>query len=215
MPPRGMGNVRALDAVVRQGFAEEALSYLQALEEHHDIRIVEIAIDAPRTPAVMERRRAECVMDALGISCIATPSAEAFERGRQEALEHIAAGGAEARLPHANQIWMLVGFDLFRVLEGWRPCIEVFPQATVRAIAPRTVHKSKAAGLAEQTRAFAAAAGWNPDELVGCAHGALHDRLDALLSAWIASLPRACRVAYGDGDADTIWSVDPVELGIA
>ena len=153
-------------------------------------------------------------MDAHGISCIATPSADSFDNVVLRAQAHSAAGGSDSTLPHANQIWMLVGFDLFVTLSAWRPCIEVFPQATVRTIAPGAPHKSKLGGLGIQLAAFAEHAGWNPAELTDSAFGARHDRLDALLSAWIASLPESRRVAYGDGAMDTIWSVRPSALSV-
>lgn len=214
IPPQGMGNRIALDPTWRRGFAEATLQYLRAVEERHHVRIAEIAIDAPRAPARGGRRSAELAMDAHGISCIATPSVESLDNAVLKARAHSAAGGSDSTLPHANQIWMLVGFDLFATLSRWRPCIEVFPQATVRTIAPSSPHKSKPGGLDTQLEAFAKHAGWNLAELTDSAFGARHDRLDALMSAWIASLPGSRRVAYGDGALDTIWSVRPSALNV-
>jgi hypothetical protein len=102
---------------------------------------------------------------------------------------------------------MLVGFDLFARLEKTYACIEVFPNAIVRAIAPEAGHKSTALGFQQQLDALAAAARWDPAELPQAAYGSRHDKLDAVMSAWIASLPVEERLSHGDGSQDTIWSV--------
>ena len=73
-------------------------------------------------------------MYAEGISCIATPSRSDFKKIREKVAVHLRRGGRVARLPHSNQLWMLVGFALFQELSKLAECIEVFPQAIVRAI---------------------------------------------------------------------------------
>ena len=207
IPPRGMGNRLSVDTVTRQNFASAAVDYLAAVERQFAVRIVEVAIDAPRSPSAGRRRAAEREMDRLGISCIATPSYAQFEAIREKVATHLAAGGSETRLPHANQLWMLVGFDLFNSLGTRYNCIEVFPNAIVHAVAPDAAHKSTSHGFERQLQAVASAADWNPAELFAAAYGTRHDKLDAFMSAWIASLPLSQRVAYGDGAFDTIWSV--------
>jgi hypothetical protein len=104
---------------------------------------------------------------------------------------------------------MLVGFALFERLPGIAPCIEVFPNAIAHALRCY-LHKSKPGGVEAQLRAAAKHTGW-PDS----AHQAVafadiawcpsHDRLDAYLSAWVASLPEKARSAYGDRGKDAIW----------
>ena len=153
-------------------------------------------------------------MDRLGISCIATPSADRFVEIRQKAAAHIAAGGSETRLPHANQIWMLVGFELFRRLAQSYCCIEVFPSAIVHAIAPGCAHKTTLEGFDRQLAAFASAAAWDRQSLAEASHGSRHDRLDAVMSAWIASLPKSDRIAHGDGAGDTIWNIRASALNV-
>jgi hypothetical protein len=209
LPPRGMGNRNALSPDVRRAFCAETRAYLAEVERAFDVRISRVAIDAPRAPAQSGRRQAERAMDRLGISCIATPNREQFARLEVVANQHLLAGGSESRIPGANQIWMLVGFSLFVELQNWYPCIEVFPNAIVNALVPGVVHKSRADGLTIQTQAIATAAEWNPSELALVSYGSRHDKLDALMSAWIASLPDAQRIAHGDGGDDTIWSVRP------
>lgn len=207
LPPRGMGNRLTLDRGICATFAEQTADYLAAVEKRFGVRIVEVAIDAPRLASTGPRRSAENAMDLLGISCIATPSADRFVEIRQKVAAHLAAGGSEARLPHANQLWMLVGFELFRRLSRSYPCIEVFPNAIVHVIAPGCAHKTTAEGFGQQLEAFATAAAWDAHSLSEAAHGPRHDRLDAVMSAWIASLAGSARAAHGDGLLDTIWNV--------
>jgi Protein of unknown function (DUF429) len=202
-----MGNRLAVDVDARRRFVTETVGYLAEVERQFNVQIGEVAIDAPRRPSSGQRRAAELAMDREGISCIATPSDAEFESMPARIAKHLASGGSDARLPRANQLWMLVGFDLFTALSARYPCIEVFPNAIVRTIAPGAAHKSTLGGFQQQLLAVASAARWNHEELVDAAYGSRHDKLDALMSAWIASLPASSRVAYGDGGLDTIWSV--------
>lgn len=209
LPPRGMGNRLALDSAVRAQFADNAAAYVATIERTFGLRVSCIALDAPRAPAHGSRRAAEFEMDRAGISCITTPTAEEFAVLCERARAHVDAGGGEANLPGANQIWMLVGFDLFRRLSPHYECIEVFPQAIARALGAAALHKSNLEGFKRQVGAVADAALWDPQELGGAAFGSRHDRLDAVMSAWVASLPSQERVSHGDGRLDTIWSIRP------
>ena len=117
--------------------------YLRDVERHFAVRIQRIGIDAPSRARSNEikRRRAEVALDSRRISCFTTPSTEDFVRIREKAVAHLATGGAESRLPHANQLWMLVGFALFERLGREWECLEVFPQATVCALRANAIHK--------------------------------------------------------------------------
>jgi hypothetical protein len=151
-PPRGQGNVEALDPEVVRRFAEEVLIYLRDIESEFDVRIERIAIDAPSHPRldILPRRACETALDRREISCIATLNRARFDENRDRALDHIAAGGTEARLPAANQIWMLVGFALFaRLRKNWE-CIDVFPQAIAAPLGAAGVHKRFPDGLRAQ-----------------------------------------------------------------
>ena len=112
-------------------------------------------------------------------------------------------------MPHANQLWMLVGFELFRQLREIWDCLEVFPQATVARIDASSEHKSKREGLRAQLRAVARLTGWPqppaPAGLFNLGYGSLHDKLDAYLSAWVAALKESERVPIGRPPSDVIW----------
>lgn len=210
-PPRGGGNVSALDERWRAQFAEDTHDYLRNVERRFGVTIRRIAIDAPSHPKQdgADRRLAECALDARGISCIATPSAEEFVKIDRRARDHLAAGGAPSRLPHANQLWMLVGFSLFRRLQQSWQCIEVFPHATAVVLKAAGCPKSNPVGCAERLKAASLHAGWPmPAEVVALrviGYGAAHDKLEAYLSAWIANLEEREREALGGQPNDTIW----------
>jgi hypothetical protein len=127
------------------------------------VRIARVAIDAPSDPKSLgtKRRLAELALDVRRISCITTPDEAQFTAIRAKATAHLAEGGAVARMPHANQVWMLVGFALFARLRNDWECLEVFPQATV-ALLGGSIHKSKSDGLQAQLSAAAKWTGW-PD----------------------------------------------------
>jgi hypothetical protein len=211
VPPRGGGNVGALDSAIVTSFVHEVVQYLRALEEACGVKIRRVGIDAPSDPRKdgTGRRCAETALDGLRISCITTPSLADFESIRQKALAHVAAGGPVSRIPHANQLWMIVGFELFRQLREIWECLEVFPQATVSRIGAGSVHKSKGDGLRVQLEAVARLTGWpqpaTPASLRSLGYGSLHDKLDAYMSAWVAALPEPERVPIGEPPSDVIW----------
>jgi hypothetical protein len=209
-PPRGLGNVAALDSGVVAQFADETAEYFRQLETYFRVSIRRIAIDAPSDPRLddVKRRKAEQALDALGISCFATPSSSEFAAIREKARAHLRSGPV-SRLPHANQIWMLVGFALFGRLRREWECMEVFPQATVFLLGASSTHKSKAGGVVAQLQAVARRTGW-PEQpgdrsFRGLVHGPAHDGLDAYMSAWVAALPPEQRTALGAPPTDVIW----------
>jgi hypothetical protein len=148
-PPRGQGNAAALNHEAVSLFAEATVRYLRAVEVDFGVRICRIAIDAPSDPKEpgRPRRRAEMALDDRQISCITTPSFNEFARIRQKAAAHLAAGGLETHIPHANQLWMLVGFALFNRLRQEWECLEVFPQATAAILNSASKHKTTEEGL--------------------------------------------------------------------
>ena len=212
-PPRGSGNVAALKEHIVQQFARGAATFLENVSRDENLQIVRIAIDAPSDYRAedAERRAAESAMDTEGISCFTTPSRSDFEKIRQKVKAHLQRDGAVSRLPHSNQLWMLVGFALFRELSKIAECIEVFPQATVRTIGAGKVHKFKREGLDAQVDAAARCTGWSSAEefdanLNRSGRGPKHDKLDAYLSAWVASLDENERIGKGTPPHDVIWA---------
>ncbi len=210
-PPRGAGNVAALDPVAATRFADETAVYLRRLEEHFKVRIRRVAIDAPSDPrrGDLKRRKAEEALDARGIRCFATPCAADWTQIREKVRDHLDAGGAESRLPHANQLWMLVGFALFERLRRDWECLEIFPQAIAWVLGASATHKSKPGGVVAQLAAAAQFTGWPnlpvESSLRTVAHGPTHDGLDAYLAAWVAGLRPEARIALGAPPDDVIW----------
>lgn len=211
-PPQGRGNAATLDGASVRRFAREAATYVAGVCERLELNPTRIAIDAPSAPRSPDvaRRAAEMALDKAGISCFATPSAREFDAIRAKVAQHLSSGGAEDRIPHANQLWMLVGFALFDELARLAPCVEVFPQATARAMGSGQVHKSQQGAVEAQLSAAARCTGWPLHRVGECrledtAWGPSHDQLDAYLSAWVASLEEADRMAYGHPPDDAIW----------
>jgi len=84
-----------------------------------------------------------------------------------------------------------------------------YPQAIARALGCAGGHKSKKEGHGEQLEAVAAATGWQREELRSAlaaqGYGSRHDKLDAFMAAWVASLPKGRLLACGKPPDDAIW----------
>lgn len=214
-PPRGIGNVAAaLDAAAVSAYAQEAAAYLRAVGAEFGVTIGRIGIDAPRGPAPDGGRRvSEAALAARGIPFYPTPDEAGWRRVREQVRRHLAAGGSVTRLPQANRLWMLAGFALFAALEAEWECLEVFPHATGVVLGAAGRRKLTSGGIEERLRAVASRTGWpaTPEAgaLDGIASGARHDRLDAYLCAWVASLRADEREALGGPAGDTIWLPRP------
>jgi hypothetical protein len=212
-PPRGSGNAAVLNRKTVRAFTSAAAQYIEQTCTALNLTPRRIAIDAPSSPRKESehRRAAEIAMDQAGISCFSTPSASEFEAIFEKVRRHLAAGGPENRIPHANQLWMSVGFDLYRALHNIAECIEVFPQATARVVGSGQVHKFKAGGVAAQLATVARHTGWPTGDKAETRFGEIafapaHDRLDAYLSAWVAALEEQDRIAFGKPPDDVIWA---------
>ena len=126
--------------------------------------------------------------------------------------DHLNAGRPESHLPHANQLWMLVGFALFSRLRVEWECLEVYPQATMRIIGASSIHKGKADGVSAQLKGISRHTGWPelsikqfPKALKAVVRAPRHDALDAYSGAWVAALHRRKRRALGSPPNDVIW----------
>jgi hypothetical protein len=210
--PRGRGNKLAINNNDVEKFADETFNYLKLIEKEQKIEIAKIAIDAPSSFRKEDscRRLSEQALDKEKISCFATPSQKNFEKIIEKVKTHIVNRGQESKIPHANQLWMLAGFALFNKLKQHFNCIEVFPQAIVRALDCSKIHKTKKDGSLNQEKAAWKVTGWGDNEvkpsLKLCVYGSHHDKLDAYLSAWVASLPIEKLECYGDPNKDdAIW----------
>ena len=104
---------------------------------------------------------------------------------------------------------MLAGFELFRRLRHDWECLEVYPQAIATILGARDIHKSHRNGVRQQLAAAARHTGWpmvyEIASLDRICYGSYHDRLDAYLSAWVASLDVRDRSAIGCPPHDVIW----------
>jgi hypothetical protein len=210
-PPVGRGNVEALDDQTRRQFAVDVLAWLEKLERTRKLRIIRVAIDAPSDYCrdASRRRAAERAVDGRGISCFATPTEDKFREKVEQSRKFLTDGGKPSRLPNANQLWMLVGFELFRTLKQHYECIETYPQAIVHQLKCAGQHKSTVQGLESQVQEAAKVLGLSATDfraqLLVMGFGSPHDRLDAFLSAWVASLDVKDRKAFGSPPYDVIW----------
>lgn len=211
--PRGRGNREITEVAPFRDAARGVARAIGQIAHEMGWRIVRIAIDAPAAPPKAGARASEAELGRCGLSSFRTPAAPDWTGIRETCIRHLAGGGSLAKLPHANKIWMLFGFELFASLreKGAAEVIEVYPFAIVRALLPSCEHKSTEQGYRDQLAAVASRTGWDPDRLErrlkGSVAGSRHDRLDAFMAAWVASLPPGARRTYGHGQKpdDSIW----------
>ena len=211
--PRGVGNMEIVAAAPFREAARGVVSAINHIMIDMGWQIERIAVDAPAAPPVTGSRKSEDELSRLGLSCFRTPPASTWADIRERCSNHLAHGGSAATLPYANKIWMLFGFQLFKYLKRslTAEIIEVYPFAIVRALLPACEHKSTDEGYRKQLFAVAARTRWEPQSLEArlkaTVHGSRHDRLDAFMAAWVASLPPTRRRAFGNGQRpdDAIW----------
>jgi hypothetical protein len=212
--PRGCGNVATIDSSIVASFAEQTAAYLRLLEKRFSVSILRIAIDAPSDPRPdsLDRRLAEEALREKNISYFATPSAEKFDAIRAKVRMHLRESGLVSRLPHANQLWMLVGFALFKRLRTDWKCLEVYPYATWWTLGASSIPKNKTGGLTARLEAVSRYTGWpeSPSSelrasLKAGVSAPLHDALDAYSSAWVASLDPKELSQFGLPPNDVIW----------
>ena len=211
--PRGVGN-KEIDAVAPfQETAHGVVSAIKRIVTEKGWQVGRIAVDAPAAPPITGSRRSEDELGKRGLSSFRTPATCTWKSIRKKCTDHLGRGGSLATLPYANKIWMLFGFELFAALKSCLgvEVIEVYPFAIVRALLPRCEHKSTEEGYGGQLAAVAARTKWEPRELEAklkaTVPGSRHDRLDAFMAAWAASLPPSGRRAFGDAHRpdDAIW----------
>ena len=211
--PRGLGNKEIAAAAPFQDAARGVVSTIKRIVIEMGWQIERIAVDAPAAPPATSSRASENALAHLRLSSFRTPPASAWAGIGEQCANHLRSGGSPATLPYANKIWMLFGFELFAHLRGDLrvEVIEVYPFAIVRALLPACEHKTTEKGYRDQLIAVAVRTGWEPqkleDRLKETVSGSRHDRLDAFMAAWVASLPPDGRRALGDAQQpdDAIW----------
>jgi len=211
--PRGLGNKEIVADKPFREIASVIASALKRIMSEMGWGIERIAIDAPAAAPARGSRASEDELGRCSLSYFRTPSAFAWAEIRKACANHMRKGGSTPTLPHANKIWMLFGFELFSCLRRDLrvEVIEVYPFAIVRALLPACGHKSTEKGYCDQLRAVADRVGWKSENLEArlklTVPGSRHDRLDAFMAAWVASLPPGQRRAFGNAECvdDAIW----------
>ena len=113
-PPRGLGNALTLHDEVNSAFANDVANYIETVCESFHLNPIRIGIDSPLRPRndSLSRRFAEQALDKAGISCYTTPSTADFEAIKAKGIAHLQSDKPIQNLPHAHQIFMLLGFAL-------------------------------------------------------------------------------------------------------
>jgi hypothetical protein len=211
--PRGTGNREIAAAQPFKKVAQGVQSTIKRIVDEMGWKVERVALDAPAAPPGTGSRVSENELGRVGLSSFRTPTVSAWANIRATCIDHLSSGRAASTLPYANKIWMLYGFELFASLRSGLmvEVIEVYPFAIVRALLPTCEHKSTEQGYRNQLVAIAARTGWEPQtlevRLKATVSGSRHDRLDAFMAAWVASLPSNHRQAIGDAQRpdDAIW----------
>jgi predicted nuclease with RNAse H fold len=214
--PRGLGNREITSTLPFREAAHNVVDALKRIGEEMRWRIERVAVDAPAAPPSTGPRSSEIELARLGLSCFRTPAASEWPGIQEKCVRHLRSGGNAASLPHANKIWMLFGFELFMALRRGLDAevIEVYPFAIVSALLPACAHKSTEQGYRDQLAAVAGRTGWERSKLEGVLKatvpGSRHDRLDAFMAAWVATLTSEGRRAFGNAlqPDDSIWIPD-------
>ncbi|MBD3586232.1 DUF429 domain-containing protein [Salinimonas sp. HHU 13199] len=219
-PPKGLGNVLTLHDEVNMAFSNDVANYIETICDEFHLNPIRIGIDSPLHPRdnLLKRRVAEQALDKAGISCYTTPSSDDFEKIKAKGIAHLEANKPIQNLPHAHQIFMLLGFALNERLSKVAECIEVYPHATVKQLGVANIHKTKKNQAECQLSAMSHCTGWPKAEsdwaqVDKICLGPMHDKVDAYSAAWVASLPEQDRICFGDaqkGDAIWIPNVEPI-----
>lgn len=211
--PRGAGNGEIREAAPFRSLAREVSAAVARIAQEKNWTIPRIAIDAPAAAPSSATRASEDQLGRLGLSSFRTPSRPTWHDIKRICNDHLNKNQPLSTLPYANKIWMLFGFELFLAFRETfdAEAIEVYPFAITRALVPDCPHKSTEVGYRLQLNALAERTGWEAsalhDRLKTTVAGRQHDRLDAYMSAWVASLPATQRRAHGVATDlnDAIW----------
>lgn len=215
--PRGPGNIEITKSQPFRGLAKSIAFGFEEVCREKGWHVKRVAIDAPASaPAAGQQRLCEDEMSKRKISFFQTPDVARWDEIKEGCHQHLKLGGLLSKLPHANKIWMLYGFELFSSLRsvGKIQVVEVYPYAIVSELLPGCAHKSTKEGYGNQLSEIASRTGWSSkdleEQLKVTTFGGKHDKLDAFMAAWVASLPKTKLKAYGNPkNADnSIWIPD-------
>jgi hypothetical protein len=202
--PLGIGNKEITAETPFRESAHGVASALKSIASHMGWQVERVAVDAPAAAPETGSRLSENELGQRGLSSFRTPATAAWLGIREKCIEHLNGRRGTATLPHSNKIWMLFGLELFTALRQRLEAkiLEVYPFAIVRALLPACLHKSTEQGYRDQLAPVAFRTGWEPRDLEtklrATVAGSRHDRLDAYMAAWVASLPEERRCAFGD-----------------
>lgn len=211
--PLGRGNEEIRNADPFKSAAVEVAETLVRGAKKYSWIILRVAVDAPAAPPKKGERASERALTECGLPSFQTPDEERWRQIREKCENYLRDGGALNRIPYANKIWMLYGFEIFKALRerGGYEVIEVYPYAIVKTFLTDPPSKKTLDGYRRQLESVANATNWTPIELeFALKHsvaGSNHDRLDAFMAAWVASLPKRRRRVYGNENDpdDAIW----------
>jgi predicted nuclease with RNAse H fold len=215
--PRGPGNIEIAKPDPFRALAKSVTADLEAICRRKGWHIKRLAVDAPAAaPAAGQQRFCEEQMSKRKLHSFQTPNAGRWDEIKKSCNQHLKQGGLLSELPYANKIWMLYGFELFFALRSITELqvIEVYPYAIVCELLPGCAHKSTKEGYNSQLSEIALRTGWSTEDLEKqlrfTTFGGKHDRLDAFMAAWTASLPPQKLKVYGhrENANDSIWIPD-------
>lgn len=207
-PPKGFFNVAILHNNLDSLYLKTVRKYIEIIGDGDPLRPVCIEIDSPlhSRDSCLHRRAAEQTLDKAGMTCFKTPPTSEFDAVIQKEFHHFEKGNLVKYLPHTMQRWMLAGFA---VAEELSQCIEVYPQATARALEVTNRHKSKGRQADKQLMAISRHScrpqkkqEWG--QIKHICSGAIHNKVSACRAA---SLNEQHITAYVDpekGDSDGI-----------
>lgn len=216
--PKGPGNARMFCDTCLEEWAKNICDHLRAVSLVTRQEIAVIAIDAPAAfPAAQGTRKCEQVLLEKDVPFFRTPCQGKWNEIKERFDEHRIDNRSLSEMPYANMLWMRAGEVLFRQARGIFGCakvIETYPHAILTRLLDGMMKKSSPEGhnsikaaLWKHVRAGPAPAERVTAWLKNQGYGAYHDRLDAMLCAWVAYLyGRGKAAPLGGGDLrDTIW----------
>jgi hypothetical protein len=211
--PRGVGNKEITAAAPFRGAALGVVRAISQILDETGWHVERTAVDAPAAPPAAGSRASESELGRLGLSSFRTPTVSAWTSIRQMCADHLRSGGSAATLPTPTKS------GCSSASSSSHPSRAVSRRKSSRCIhSPsfercyhRAQHKTTEQGYRDQLNAVAARTGWEPLKLESrlklAVSGSRHDRLDAFMAAWVASLPPERRRAFGDAQRpdDAIW----------